>query len=72
MMSLRVVYDAWLRSGRRFALYYYEVSNGEDTQQFAPTHHVDISTAEPRKAAPKVRICVYTGPEITGVAQALV
>src|SRR5436305_940950 len=44
-----LVYDAWLRMGRRFALYYYEVSNGEDTQQFAPTHHVDVTTAEPRK-----------------------
>ena len=44
-----LVYDAWLRMGRRFALFYYEVSNGEDTLQFAPTHHVDITTAEPRK-----------------------
>jgi len=31
-----LVYDAWLRMGRQFALYYYEVSNGEDTVQFAP------------------------------------
>jgi N-acetylglucosamine malate deacetylase 1 len=44
-----LVYDAWLRMGRRFALYYYEVSNGEDTVQFAPTHYVDITAAEPRK-----------------------
>ena len=44
-----LVYDAWLRMGRRFALYYYEVSNGEDTVQFAPTHHVDITATEPRK-----------------------
>jgi N-acetylglucosamine malate deacetylase 1 len=44
-----LVYDAWLRLGRKFALYYYEVSNGEDTLQFAPTHYVDISQAEPRK-----------------------
>jgi N-acetylglucosamine malate deacetylase 1 len=44
-----LVYDAWLRMGRRFALYYYEVSNGEDTQQFAPTHHVDVTLVEPRK-----------------------
>jgi LmbE family N-acetylglucosaminyl deacetylase len=44
-----LVYDAWLRSGRRFALYYYEVSDGEDTQQFVPTHLVDITTVEPRK-----------------------
>jgi LmbE family N-acetylglucosaminyl deacetylase len=44
-----LVYDAWLRMGKKFALYYYEVSNGEDTVQFAPTHYVDISETEPRK-----------------------
>ena len=44
-----LVYDAWLRMGKRFALYYYEVSNGEDTVQFAPTHYVDITANEPRK-----------------------
>lgn len=38
-----LVYEAWLRMGKKFALYYYEVSNGEDTVQFAPTHYVDIS-----------------------------
>ncbi len=46
-----LVYDAWLRLGRAFALYYYEVSDGEDTVQFAPTHHVDITGVEPRKRA---------------------
>ena len=44
-----LVYDAWLRLGKRFALYYYEVSSGEDTVQFAPTRLVDISGAEPKK-----------------------
>ncbi len=44
-----LVYDAWLRMGKKFALYYYEVSNGEDTVQFAPTHHIDITATEPRK-----------------------
>ena len=44
-----LVYDAWLRTGKRFALYYYEVSNGEDTVQFAPTHYVDITATEPGK-----------------------
>ena len=44
-----LVYDAWLRLGRAFALFYYEVSNGEDTVQFSPTHYVDITEAEPRK-----------------------
>jgi hypothetical protein len=47
-MSL-LVYDAWLRLGKSFALYYYEVSNGEDTLQFAPTHYVDISQVASRK-----------------------
>ena len=36
-----LTYDSWLRLGRTFALDYYEVSNGEDTVQFSPTHHVD-------------------------------
>ena len=44
-----LVYDSWLRLGKRFALYYYEVSNGEDTVQFSPTHYVDITANEPRK-----------------------
>jgi len=44
-----LVYDAWLRMGKKFALYYYEVSNGEDTLQFAPTHYVDITETEQRK-----------------------
>jgi N-acetylglucosamine malate deacetylase 1 len=44
-----LVYEAWLRMGKKFALYYYEVSNGEDTVQFTPTHYVDITETEPRK-----------------------
>lgn len=44
-----LVYDAWNHLGRKFALYFYEVSNGEDTVQFAPTHYVNITTTEPRK-----------------------
>ena len=35
--------------GKKFALYYYEVSNGEDTVQFTPTHYVDIAATEQRK-----------------------
>jgi N-acetylglucosamine malate deacetylase 1 len=46
-----LVFDAWLQMGRKFALFYYEVSNGEDTLQFAPTHYVDISAVEARKRA---------------------
>ncbi len=44
-----LVYEAWLRIGKKFALYYYEVSNGEDTVQFTPTHDVDITATEARK-----------------------
>ncbi len=45
-----LVYDAWLRMKKRFALYYYEVSSGEDTVQFAPTHYVDITATRAAKA----------------------
>jgi len=44
-----LTFDAWLKMGRRFTLYYYEVSNGEDTLQFAPTHYVNITATEPVK-----------------------
>jgi LmbE family N-acetylglucosaminyl deacetylase len=45
-----LVYEAWLRMRKSFALYYYEVSNGEDTVQFMPTHYVDIQETERRKS----------------------
>jgi len=44
-----LVYDAWLKTGRKFALYYFEVNLGAQTQCFRPTHYVDITTTEPRK-----------------------
>lgn len=48
-----LTYEAWKQLKRRFALYYYEVSDGEDTTQFpAPTHYVDITdVADTKKAA---------------------
>ena len=46
-----LVYDAWLRMAKSFGLYYYEVSDGEDTVMFSPTDYVDISQTEPRKRA---------------------
>ena len=51
--TANLTYEAWNRSKRRFALYYYEVSDGEDTMQFpAPSHYVDISSvADTKKAA---------------------
>jgi N-acetylglucosamine malate deacetylase 1 len=46
-------YEAWKQLKHRFALYYYEVSDGEDTNPFpAPTHYVDITAvADTKKAA---------------------
>jgi LmbE family N-acetylglucosaminyl deacetylase len=41
--------DAWIRLNRKAALYFYEVSDGEDTTTFSPTNYVDISAAETRK-----------------------
>jgi len=46
-----LTYNAWQKSGRKFALYYYEVSSGEDTLQFSPNRYVDISETEPQKRA---------------------
>jgi N-acetylglucosamine malate deacetylase 1 len=46
-----LTYDAWRQSQKRFSLYYYEVSDGEDTLQFSPTHYVDISQTESSKRA---------------------
>jgi LmbE family N-acetylglucosaminyl deacetylase len=39
--------DAWLESGKKFALYYYEVA--EDTSMFSPSEYVDISAVESRR-----------------------
>jgi LmbE family N-acetylglucosaminyl deacetylase len=41
--------DAWLRGGRSFALYFYEVELGTQTQNFEPNHYVDITRAEELK-----------------------
>ncbi len=46
-----LTYDAWKDSKNSFALYYYEVSDGEDTLQFSPTHYVDITDLEGVKRA---------------------
>jgi N-acetylglucosamine malate deacetylase 1 len=46
-----LVYDAWLRMERKFALYYFEVMTGSQTSQFSPTHYVDITATEARKRA---------------------
>ena len=46
-----LTYNAWQKSGKRFALYYYEVSNGEDTLQFSPDRYIDISETDAQKRA---------------------
>lgn len=44
-----LVYDAWRRMKKQFALFYYEVSDGEDTLMFHPTDYVDITPTEKLK-----------------------
>jgi N-acetylglucosamine malate deacetylase 1 len=46
-----LAYNAWHKLSQKFALYYYEVSDGEDTLQFSPNRYVDISDTEPTKKA---------------------
>lgn len=46
-----LMYDAWLRSGRKAALAYFEVLTGEQTQVFRPTDYVDISAVVEKKRA---------------------
>lgn len=38
-----LAYDAWINMGKKFALYYYEVTSGNETQHFYPTNYIDIS-----------------------------
>lgn len=44
-----LVYDAWVRGKKAFALYFYEVDQGSDTQYFRPTDYVDVTMVEARK-----------------------
>ena len=44
-----LTYEAWKRLSGQAALYYYEVSNGEDTLMFTPSDYVDITDVEPVK-----------------------
>jgi LmbE family N-acetylglucosaminyl deacetylase len=44
-----LTYGAWTKLQKKFALYYYEVSDGEDTMQFAPGIYVDITEVEALK-----------------------
>jgi LmbE family N-acetylglucosaminyl deacetylase len=44
-----LTYDAWWALGRPFALHYYEVMSGHQTQVFHPSHFVDIGATVRRK-----------------------
>ncbi|HMF77473.1 MAG TPA: PIG-L family deacetylase [Bryobacteraceae bacterium] len=44
-----LVLDAWLAAGKKYALYYYEVT--DDTMMFSPSEYVDISAVEDRRRA---------------------
>jgi N-acetylglucosamine malate deacetylase 1 len=44
-----LTYSAWLSGGRSFPLYYYECELGKQTQDFSPTHYVDITPVADRK-----------------------
>jgi LmbE family N-acetylglucosaminyl deacetylase len=42
---------AWVRSGKKFELYFYEVNTGSETMAFTPTDYVDISSVRDKKKA---------------------
>jgi LmbE family N-acetylglucosaminyl deacetylase len=42
---------AWIKSGRQFHLYFYEVNTGSETMGFEPTDYVDITEVRDRKKA---------------------
>ena len=44
-----LVYDAWLKLGRKSSLYYCEAMSGVQSQNFAPTDYVDISSVIDQK-----------------------
>ena len=46
-----LAFNAWVKSGQQFHLYYYEVNTGSETLDFKPTDYVDISGVRDRKKA---------------------
>ena len=42
-------FTAWVRSNRKFHLYFYEVNTGSETMCFTPTDYVDITDVRERK-----------------------
>lgn len=49
--TFNLTFNAWLKMGKKFALYYYEVSDGEDTLQYSPNRYLDIDETETLKRA---------------------
>jgi N-acetylglucosamine malate deacetylase 1 len=47
-----LTHQAWYRNGKKYALVYFEVMSGEQTQQFSPSFYVDVTeTWEKKKEA---------------------
>jgi LmbE family N-acetylglucosaminyl deacetylase len=46
-----LAYDAWIAMEKKFALYYYEVTSGNETQNFYPTDYVNIGPVMEQKNA---------------------
>jgi LmbE family N-acetylglucosaminyl deacetylase len=44
-----LVLTTWIKSGRAFELYFYEVNTGIETMSFTPTDYVDITSVQDRK-----------------------
>jgi LmbE family N-acetylglucosaminyl deacetylase len=46
-----LVYDAWIHLNRGFDLYYFEAESGGQTQNFPPSHFIDITSVIEKKHA---------------------
>jgi LmbE family N-acetylglucosaminyl deacetylase len=46
-----LAYDAWIAMEKKFALYYYEVTSGNETQNFYPTDYINIGPVMEQKSA---------------------
>jgi len=45
-----LVYDAWINLGKKFLLYFYEVTSGAETQNFSPGNYINISSVINQKS----------------------
>jgi N-acetylglucosamine malate deacetylase 1 len=44
-----LTFQSWYRSGKKYALVYFEVLNGEQTQQFSPNFYIDVTETWQKK-----------------------